>query len=122
MSSTSFTNYVSTYLDKKLWDAMENYLADANSSFFSFPLNKIKNVGEIEILDTEVICVNAHNLPESFVGFDVYYEVQMMVFDNDRYHNPEEEYKKQWYLLKCEGDILDKFQSFIIKAIEPFYL
>ena len=44
LSSISFTDYIKKNYDSKLWEAMENYLKDADSACFSFRLNKIRDI------------------------------------------------------------------------------
>lgn len=67
---------------------MENYLKNANSSCFSFRFNHIRNIGELEIQDVNVISVGAFDAPETKILFDIIYEVEMYVYDDDRYQKP----------------------------------
>ena len=103
--SRSFTEYVKHNLDNQLWNALEEYLSDLDSSALQLRLRSIRNVGEYELYDTEIQFVNVSNLPGSNIAFDVVLDATLIVYDADRYHNDKSEVIHQWFVLKCEGDL-----------------
>ncbi|MCD8005187.1 MAG: hypothetical protein LUE91_05985, partial [Oscillospiraceae bacterium] len=56
-------------------------------------LNKVRNVGEMELYDTELQFVDVSDLPGAAIKFDVVMDATIIVYDEDRYHNDESEAK-----------------------------
>lgn len=89
--SRSFTEYVKHHLDNQLWNALEEYLSNLDSSALQLRLRSISDVGEFELYDTEIQFVNVSNLPGSNIAFDVVLDATLIVYDTDRYHNDKSE-------------------------------
>ncbi len=119
--SRSFTEYVKHHLDNQLWNALEEYLSNLDSSALQLRLRSISNVGEFELYDTEIQFVNVSNLPGSNIAFDVVLDATLIVYDADRYHNDKSEAIHQWFVLKCEGDLSCNLNNMTINDIEIYY-
>lgn len=103
--SRSFKEYVKNNLDNQMWKAIEDYLSSADSSTLDLRLNRVRNVGEIELYDTELQFVDVSDLPGSAIEFDVVMDATLIVHDEDRYHNDESEAKHQWFMIRCRGSL-----------------
>ncbi len=61
--SRSFKEYVKNNLDNQMWRAIEEYLPTLEPSVLDLRLNKVRNVGEIELYETELQFVDVSDLP-----------------------------------------------------------
>lgn len=105
MQSRSFKEYVRNNLDNQMWNAIGEYLASVEPSTLDLRLNKVRNVGEMELYDTELQFVDVSDLPGSAIEFDVVMDATIIVYDEDRYHNDESEAKHQWFMIRCRGNL-----------------
>lgn len=103
--SRSFKEYVKNNLDNQMWKAIEEYLPSIEPSTFDLRLNRVRDVGEIELYDTELQFVDVSDLPGSAIEFDVVMDATLIVYDEDRYHNDESEAKHQWFMVRCRGNL-----------------
>lgn len=103
--SRSFKEYVKNSLDNQIWNAIEEFLHTVEPSALDLRLNKVRNVGEIELYETELQFVDVSDLPGSAIEFDVVTDATLIVHDEDIYHNDETEAKHQWIVLRCRGDL-----------------
>lgn len=103
--SRSFKEYVKNNLDNQLWKVIEDYLSSVEPSILNLRLNKVQDVGEIELYDTDLQFVDVSDLPGSAIEFDVVMDATLIVYDEDRYHNDESEAKHQWFMIRCRGNL-----------------
>lgn len=93
--SRSFKEYVENKLDNQMWRAIEEFLQSVDPSVLDLRLNRVRNVGEIELYETELQFVDVSDLPDSAIEFDAVMDATLIVHDEDRYHNDETEAKHQ---------------------------
>lgn len=105
MQSRSFKEYVRNNLDNQMWNAIGEYLTSVEPSTLDLRLNKVRNVGEMELYDTELQFVDVSDLPGSAIEFDIVMDATIIVYDEDRYHNDESEAKHQWFMIRCRGNL-----------------
>ena len=103
--SRSFKEYVENNLDNQMWRAIEDFLPSVDPSVLDLRLNRVRNVGEIELYDTDLQFVDVSDLPGSAIEFDVVMDATLIVHDDDRYHNDETEAAHQWFMIRCRGDL-----------------
>lgn len=103
--SRSFKEFVKNNLDNQLWKTIEDYLSTVEPSILDLRLNRVRNVGEIELYDTDLQFVDVSDLPGSDIEFDVVMDATLIVHDEDRYHNDESEAKHQWFMIRCRGNL-----------------
>lgn len=103
--SRSFKEYVKNNLDNQMWKAIEDFLSSLDPSTLDLRLNRVRNVGEIELYDTELQFVDVSDLPGSAIEFDVVMDATLIVYDEDRYHNDESEANHQWFMIRCRGSL-----------------
>ena len=82
-----------------MWRAIEEYLPTLEPSVLDLRLNKVRNVGEIELYETELQFVDVSDLPGSNIEFDVVMDATLIIHDEDRYHNDESEAAHQLSLI-----------------------
>ena len=82
--SRSFKEYVKNNLDNQMWRAIEEYLPTLEPSVLDLRLNKVRNVGEIELYETELQFVDVSDLPGSNIEFDVVMDATLIIHDEDR--------------------------------------
>ena len=61
--SRSFKEYVKNNLDNQMWRAIEDFLTSVDPSVLDLRLNRVRNVGEIELYDTDLQFVDVSDLP-----------------------------------------------------------
>lgn len=88
-----------------MWRAIEEFLQSVDPSVLDLRLNRVRNVGEIELYETELQFVDVSDLPDSAIEFDAVMDATLIVHDEDRYHNDETEAKHQWFMVRCRGDL-----------------
>lgn len=88
-----------------MWRAIEEFLPSVDPSALDLHLNRVRNVGEIELYETELQFVDVSDLPGSAIEFDVVMDATLIAHDEDRYHNDETEATHQWFTLRCRGDL-----------------
>ena len=103
--SRSFKEYVENNLDNQMWRAIEEFLPSVDPSVLDLRLNRVRNVGEIELYDTDLQFVDVSDLPGSAIEFDVVMDATLIIHDEDRYHNDESEAAHQWFMIRCRGDL-----------------
>lgn len=103
--SRSFKEYVRNHLDNQMWNAIEGHLASVEPSMLDLRLNKVRNVGEVKLYDTELQFVDVSDLPGSAIEFNVVMDATIIVYDEDRYHNDESDAKHQWFMIRCSGNL-----------------
>lgn len=103
--SRSFKEYVENNLDNQMWRAIEEFLPSVDPSVLDLRLNRVRNVGEIELYDTDLQFVDVSDLPGSAIEFDVVMDATLIIHDEDRYHNDGSEAAHQWFMIRCRGDL-----------------
>ena len=103
--SRSFKEYVENNLDNQMWRAIEEFLPSVDPSVLDLRLNRVRNVGEIELYDTDLQFVDVSDLPGSAIEFDVVMDATLIIHDEDRYHNDESEAAHQWFMIRCRGEL-----------------
>lgn len=103
--SRSFKEFVKNNLDNQMWKAIEDYLSSVEPSILDLRLNRIRNVGEVELYDTDLQFFDVSDLRGSAIEFDVVMDATLIVYDEDRYHNDESEAKHQWFMIRCRGGL-----------------
>ena len=84
---------------------MKSFLRSVDPSVLDLRLNRVRNVGEIELYETDLQFVDVSDLPGSAIEFDVVMDATLIVHDEDRYHNDESEAAHQWFMVRCRGDL-----------------
>lgn len=118
--SRSFTEYVRNCLDNDIWKSIENYLSSVDIAELDLLLNKVRNLGEIELYDTDLQFVDVSNLPGSRIAFNVVTDATLIIHDKDRYHNDESESAHQWFILQCQGDLDKQLKDFVVSDISVY--
>ena len=77
--SRSFKEYVENNLDNQMWRAIEEFLPSVDPSVLDLRLNRVRNVGEIELYDTDLQFVDVSDLPGSAIEFDVVMDATLII-------------------------------------------
>lgn len=101
----SFKEYVNNNLGNQMWRVIEEFLSSAPHSKLDLRLNRVRNIGEIELYDTDLQFVDVSDLPGAAIEFDVVIDATLVVHDIDCYHNDETESTHQWFMIRCRGDL-----------------
>lgn len=117
-TNRSFTEYVANRFYNELFAAIQNYLTENNDNL-ELRLYRIKNIGGIELSDIEVKFVSVCDLPDMKIEFDVALEAELEVRESD-YHYDESEICRQWFMLKCIGDLDCKLDDFKISSVNIY--
>lgn len=117
-TNRSFTEYVANRFYNELFAAIQNYLTENNDNL-ELRLYRIKNIGGIELSDIEVKFVSVCDLPDMKIEFDVALEAELEVRESD-YHYDETEMCRQWFMLKCIGDLDCKLDDFKISSVNIY--
>ena len=118
--SRSFKEYVKNNLDNQMWKAIEDFLPSLDPYTLDLRLNRVRNVGEVELYDTELQFVDVSDLPGSTIEFDVVMDATLIVYDEDHYHNDESEATHQWFMLRCRGSLDCKLNDLEIYDINVY--
>lgn len=118
--SRSFKEYVKNNFDNQMWKAIEVFLENEDLSVLGLHLNKVREIGEIELYDTELLFVDISDLPGTRISFDVVMDATLIVHDADRYHNDESDATHQWFLIRCSGDLELRLQDLTISSTEVY--
>lgn len=118
-NSRSFKEYVSNRFYNEIFDAVAEYISD-NADDLDLRLYRIRRSGEIELQDIYVRTVSVSDLPGSAISFDVALEAELYVHEAD-YHYDKTEGCRQWFMLRCHGDLACSLDDFAIdlKRITP---
>lgn len=114
----SFTEYVANRFYNELFAAIQNYVTENNDNL-ELRLYRIKNIGGIELSDIEVKFVSVCDLPDMKIEFDVALEAELEVRESD-YHYDETEMRRQWFMLKCIGDLDSNLDDFKISSVNIY--
>lgn len=114
----SFTNYVADRFYNEMFATIQNYTLD-NYDDLDLRLYRVRNIGGIELSDIEVKFVSVNDLPDMKIEFDVVVEVELEVRElNPRYD--ESEICRQWFMLKCSGDLNCNLDDFKITSVAEY--
>lgn len=114
-SNRSFKDYVADRLYNELFAAIKDY-AEENGEDLDLRLYQIRNISSMELSDIDVKFVFVNDLPEMDIEFDVAVEAEFEVCETD-YHYDDSEFAKQWFMLKCSGNLEDSLNVFTISSI-----
>lgn len=114
----SFKDYVADRFYNELFAAIKDYVEE-NGEDLDLRLYQVRNVGSIELSDIEVKFVSVNDLPEMKIEFEVALEAEMEVREAD-YHYDDSEYNKQWFMIKCTGDLDCSLDDFSILSISVY--
>ena len=117
-SNRSFKDYVAGRFYNELFAAIQSYTAD-NYDDLDLRLYRVQNIGGIELSDIEVKFVSVNDLPDMKIEFDVAVEAELEVREAD-YHYDESEFCKQWFMLKCSGDLHCNLDDFTISSVTEY--
>lgn len=117
-SNRSFKDYVADRFYNELFAAIQSYTAD-NYDDLDLRLYRVQNIGGIELSDIEVKFVSVNDLPDMKIEFDVAVEAELEVREAD-YHYDESEFCKQWFMLKCSGDLHCNLDDFTISSVTEY--
>jgi len=118
----SFKEYVSKRFDNKIFNSIATHIDETGQEDFDaleLRLYKIHQPGDFELSDTEVLHVDAYDLPGMQIGFDIRVEAHIEVHEGD-YHYDEVEWPKQWFVLRCTGDLEKNLDDFTVNGIEIY--
>ena len=111
----SFTDYVTDRFYNEIFMSIKNY-SEENYDALDLRLYRVRNICGIELLDIEVKFVSVCDLPDMKIEIDVTVEAELEVREFD-YHYDESETCRQWFMIKCSGDLecnLDDFKTFSV--------
>lgn len=114
----SFKAYVAERFENEMYAAIEGYTSE-NYNKLDLRLNKVRNIGGIELSNIDLKFVSVNDLPGMKIEFDVVVEAELEVRESD-YHYDESENCSQWFALKCYGDLDFNLDDFRIASIELF--
>lgn len=114
-SNRSFKDYVADRFYNELFAAIKDY-AEENGEDLDLRLYQIRNISSMELSDIDVKFVSVNDLPEMDIEFDVAVEAEFEVCETD-YHYDDSEFAKQWFMLKCSGNLEDSLNVFTISSI-----
>lgn len=117
-SNRSFTDYVANRFYNELFAAIQNYVTENNDNL-DLRLYRVKNIGGIELSDIEVKFVSVSDLPDMKIEFDVAVEAELEVRESD-YHYDESEICRQWFMLKCFGDLACNLDDLKISSVNIY--
>lgn len=114
----SFKDYVADRFENELFTAIQSYTSE-NYDNLDLRLYKVKSIGGIELSDIEVKFVSVNDLPDMKIEFDVAVEAELEARESD-YHYDESESCKQWFMLKCFGDLDCNLDDFSISSVTEY--
>lgn len=114
----SFKDYVADRFENELFDAIQNYIWD-NYKNLDLRLYRVRTIGGIELSDIEVKFVSVSDLPDMKISFDVAIEAELEVRESD-YHYDESENCRQWFMIKCSGDLSSDLDDFEILSTTEY--
>ncbi|SHF37063.1 ImmA/IrrE family metallo-endopeptidase, partial [Caloramator proteoclasticus] len=114
----SFKDYVAERFYNEIFATIQNYVIE-NKDTIDLWLYRVRNIGEIELSDIEVKFVSVSDLPEMKIEFDIVVEAELEVRESD-YHYDESENCRQWFQLKCSGDLKCNLDDFIIYSVTDY--
>ncbi|MBV4421060.1 helix-turn-helix domain-containing protein [Clostridium tyrobutyricum] len=114
----SFKDYVADRFYNEVFVAIQSYTTD-NYDDLDLRLYRVQNIGGIELSDIEVKFVSVNDLPDMKIEFDVAVEAELEVRESD-YHYDESENCRQWFMLKCSGDLDCNLDDFIISSVTEY--
>ncbi|SFS08733.1 ImmA/IrrE family metallo-endopeptidase [Anaeromicropila populeti] len=117
-SNRSFKDYVVDRFYNELFVAIQSFTA-ANYEDLDLRLYRVRNIGSIELSDIEAKFVSVNDLPDMKIEFDVAVEAELEVREAD-YHYDESEFCKQWFMLKCTGDLDCNLDDLIIFSVTKY--
>jgi len=117
-SNRSFKDYVADKFENELFTAIQSYTSE-NYDNLDLRLYKVKSIGGIELSDIEVKFVSVNDLPDMKIEFDVAVEAELEARESD-YHYDESESCKQWFMLKCSGDLDCNLDDFSISSVTEY--
>lgn len=117
-SNRSFKDYVADRFYNELFAAIQNFTA-VNYEDLDLRLYRVRNIGGIELSDIEAKLVSVNDLPDMKIEFDVAVEAELEVRESD-YHYDETEMCRQWFMLKCIGDLDCKLEDFKISSVNIY--
>lgn len=114
----SFTDYVAYRFYNNLFVAIKNYIEE-NYNALDLRLYRVRNIGGIELSDIEVKFLSVNDLPDVKIEFDVAVEAELEARESD-YHYDESETCRQWFMLKCSGDLECNLDDFKISSVNLY--
>jgi len=114
----SFKDYVADRFYNELFAAIQSYTAE-NYQDLDLRLYRVRTIGGIELSDIEVKFVSINDLPDMKIEFDVAVEAELEARESD-YHYDESETCKQWFMLKCSGDLNCNLDDFAISSVTEY--
>ena len=120
----SFKEYVSKRFDNEIFNYIASYVEETDQDDFDsldLRVNRLHQIGEVELSETKGLHVDAYDLPWMRVGFDVRVEAIIEVCEDD-YHYDEQEYPQQWFVLSCSGDLEKNLDDFDRQLTDKFDL
>lgn len=101
-----------------MFDAIQSYIGD-NYKNLDLKLYRVRTIGGIELSDIEVKFVSVSDLPDMKIAFDVAIEAELEVRESD-YHYDESENCRQWFMIKCSGDLSSDLDDFEILSTTEY--
>jgi hypothetical protein len=117
-SNRSFKDYVADRFENELFTAIQSYTTE-NQDNLDLRLYKVRNIGGIELSDIEVKFVSVNDLPDMKIEFDVAVEAELEARESD-YHYDDSETCRQWFMLKCSGDLDRNLDDFTIFSVSTY--
>lgn len=122
IGSRSFTDYVSERFKTEIYFAIDDFVQDAAADDYEsleLRLYKVRQVGTVEVVDTDVIKAYAYDMPDMMLGFDIQVRADFEVSEGDHHYDGAEN-PHQWFLLRCSGDLSKDLDDFQILSIEVY--
>ena len=120
--SRSLKEYVERRFETPLFDAIAAFIDEAaQNDFDSLGLNlrRLHQIGECELSEIYVKTISVYDLPGMQIGFDVGVEAYIEVREGNHHYDDSED-ARQWFLLKCTGDLDKALDDFAIHSVEIY--
>lgn len=119
-NSRSFKEYIGDRFESEFEQAVTDFVEDEdNLRTLDLHLYKVRNIGTVEVVDTTVLYANVSDLPGSKIAFDVAVEAEIYVRESD-YHYDVDESCREWFMLRCSGDLSKNLNDLYIASIKPY--
>ncbi len=114
----SFQDYVAERFYNEMFATIQNYISD-NYNNIALRLYRVKNIGLIELSDVEIKFISVNDLPDMKIEFDVVVEAEFEVRESN-YRYDESENCRQWFMLRCIGDLDCNLDDFTITSVTEY--
>lgn len=122
IGSRSFTDYVSERFKTEIYYAVVDYVRECSEDDYralDLRIFNVHQIGDVTVDDTRVQKAYSYDLSGMTIGFDITVEADLIISEGD-HHYDKPDYTRQWFLLRCSGDLEKNLDDFEIKNIEVY--